>query len=157
MSIEEYNDELTKIKQFHTYLSKILDSGYMNELDDLKMLNNQLDNINIKSSTSADYIDENITEYDNNQLDSDYDCIPFIPSRNYTYSSDSISSSSSSTEDEDIDYNSYNTINKEQEKVNKFINNNDIYQRCGNISLYRANGFDYIDTMKKFIKKTFIY
>jgi hypothetical protein len=156
MSIEEYNEELNKIKQFQLYLTKILDTGYMNEIEDLKSLTKQLDNINIETTTT-DFIDDN-------EIDSDYDCIPFIPSnKDNLYSS----SSPSSSDSEDEEYKLYSNlvspnlnIDKEQEKINRFMTtciNNDIFQRCGNISLYRANGFEYIDKMKKFIKNSFIY
>ncbi len=143
MSIEEYNDELNKIKLFHTYLSNILADGYTNEIDDLKKLNNQINNININSeyNDNNDFIDEN---------ESDYDCIPFIRNTN-KYQSSSSSSSSSDTEDED---DNTKNINKEQLKVERFIkNSNDI----SNISLYKMNGFEYINIMKNFINKTFIY
>ncbi len=173
MSIEEYNNELTRIKQFNTYLTNILEKGYMNELDDLKLLTKQIDNINLIDKT-ADFIDENIdNDYqDNDYHDSDYDCIPFIPSSKYNFSSSSSSpsssssSSSSDTEDEEyrlvskLDSKRGSNIDKEKEKVNRFMitcTSNDIFQRCGNISLYKANGFDYIDEMKKFVKESFIY
>ncbi len=174
MSIEEYNNELTKIKQFYTFLSNILETGYMNELDDLKLLTKQIDNINLINKT-ADFIDENSDNNDyNDYQDSDYDCIPFIPSSKYNLSSSSSSSSSSSpssdTEDEEYRlvskqvskqvYKQGSNIDKEQEKINRFMTtctSNDIFQRCGNISLYKANGFDYIDKMKKFVEQSFIY
>jgi hypothetical protein len=158
MSIEEYNEELTKIKQFHTYLTSILDTGYMNEIEDLKSLTKQLDNINIISTNNQE-------NYNNQEdYDSDYDCIPFIRGNKYNTSSvsssNNVSSSEASTETEDESHDEETNIDKEQEKVNRFINaglNNDIFQLCGNISLYKANGFDYIDNMKKFIKESFIY
>ncbi len=156
MSIEEYNEELTKIKHFHAYLTTILETGYMNEIEDLKSLTNQLDNINFVSSNNlnADFIDENM---ELNQNDSDYDCIPFLHNNNLSSNSSSESPSSSDTEDEIFhNYKSPN-IDKELEKINRFINTNDIYQQCGNISLYKANGFDYINNMKKFILDSFIY
>ena len=154
MSIEEYNEELTKIKQFHAYLNSILDTGYMNEIEDLKSLTKQLDNINLVSTNSninADFIDENT---DLNNEESDYDCIPFLNNNDLS----SESPSSSDTEDESNNYKPVN-INKEQDKINRFMTYdvNDIYQQCCNISLYKANGFDYIDNMKKFIKNSFIY
>ncbi len=161
MSIEEYNEELTKIKKFHVYLTSILDSGYMNEIEDLKSLTNQINNINISTNNSmtADYNDNQ--DYDDNNIDSDYDCIPFLPNKKNNLSSSNTSSddtSSSDTDDESA-YKLQSNSNKEQEKINRFINSNinDIYQQCGNISLYKANGFDYIDDMKKFIKNSFIY
>lgn len=158
MSIEEYNEELTKIKQFHAYLTSILDSGYMNEIEDLKSLTKQINNINISTNNLTSNYNH---DYDDNNIDSDYDCIPFLPSRKKKLSSSNNTSSddtSSDTEDE-TEYKLQSNSNKEQEKINRFINSNinDIYQQCGNISLYKANGFDYIDDMKKFIKKSFIY
>ncbi len=151
MSIEEYNEELNKIKQFHSYLGRILDNGYMNDIDDLKNLTSQINNISTSSnyekySDSADFIDEN----DN---DNDFNCITFIPRNNNTLSE---SPSSSDTEDSEEDYKS--PINKEQQKIDAFIkNSNDIFLRSCNISLYKANGFDYINTMNKFIQNSFIY
>jgi hypothetical protein len=173
MSIEEYNNELTKIKQFHSFLTKILDDGYINDIDDLKKLTDQINNINMISNTYVDFIDDNqIENIDNqienqidNQIDSDYDCIPFIPSKYNKKHSSSTSPSSSDTEEEseeeseDKSSSKYKSpINKEQEKIERFIKNSeDIFLRCSNISLYKVNGFDYIDNMKKFMNKTFIY
>jgi hypothetical protein len=156
MSIEEYNEELTKIKRFHSYLTEILDTGYMNDIEDMKKLTKLLDNISLESTT-ADFIDDN---YDNNyDMDSEYDCMPFISNNKYKFSSESSSDvSSSDTEDEEDDKIKFN--DKEQQKVNRFIassNNDDIFQRCNNISVYKAKGFDYINIMKKFIKQSFIY
>ncbi len=170
MTEELYDEKLSTIKAFHTYLSEVINKGYNNSYVTLsyivKHINNFQDEIieerannNIIETSFVD--EENMNEcYDNQDIY--YSAQSFKLSSNSsstsssTSSSSSSSSSSSTNSDTDDDVNEERQLKQQREKelakINKFIDGPDLSK----IYLYKKND-EYIKNMMNFIKNSYNY
>jgi hypothetical protein len=137
-----YDEKLTTIKAFHTYLGDVITKGYNNNYDTLsyivKHINNFQDEIIEESARNEPSLNEsNMFNYE------------------YNLSSSSSSSSNNTTEDED-DNNETNIerLQKEKElqKIKKFLDGPDLSK----IYLYKKNN-KFVIQMENFIKKSYLY
>ncbi len=156
-SQDYYDDKLTTIKVFNTYLSSIIDKGYNNEIDILLLIVKHINN----------FIDEHIELNKTSILPKEL--IPdepmFVDDDIYKKSSSSenimmlsVSESDSDAESEtDSETDSEDNIKsykeKELNKIKKFIENSDDLSK---IYIYMKKN-NKINKMKRFIKKSLEY
>ncbi len=133
----EYDDKLTSIKLFNTFLSNIIDKGYNNNMSTLKLIVKHINNFIIETSNSSISV--------NNSSDSD----------NSSKSSLSESSESSESSDSDSDNTFVEISQKERQlkKINDFIINSD---NLSKIALYKKHN-NLRNNMKQFIENSLIY
>ena len=170
-----YDENLTIIKAFQSYLSDVIDKGYNNDyktllyivkhiknLRDELIEDNNYDN-NHNYHNNMDYMDENdddLGRYNlsdtnspnhsvNNSRSNSPNIFQIMSQNNF----DNNTETEDETEDEDKeDEEIKQRREKEYNKIHKFIDGSDL----SNIYLYKKNN-NYIKNMESFIKKSYLY
>jgi hypothetical protein len=156
-----YDEKLTIIKTFNTYLTDIIDKGYNNNYNILeyivKHINNFQDEL-IEESANNNIIDKSIYKSfmdEENMFDDDkYSAQSFKLTSNTSSNTSNTSSSNTEDEDEDDTNDKFLTQHKEKElnKIKKFIDGPDLSK----IYLYKKNG-NHVKQMEHFILNSLIY
>lgn len=166
-----YDDKLTAIKAFQSYLTDIIDKGYDNNYETLmfivKHIKNLRDDLIEDNSTNDDnvYATYNLSDspnysQNNSPNHSPNHSRPNSPNHSPNnspniffnkYPDNSDNEDNEETEDED-EKEAELRKQKELNKLNKFIDGTDL----SNIYLYKKDN-NYIKNMESFIKKSYLY
>ncbi len=154
---ELYDEKLTTIKAFNSYLSSIINKGYNNDYETLlhivKHINNFQDDI--IETGARNNIDTSFMELDDNMFNDEPIYYNNNSNLNFISSSSSSSSSSEETNEDEEDDEKLKQQHKEKElqKIKKFINESDDLSK---IYLYKKNN-NYIKQLEKFMNNSLIY
>lgn len=136
-----YDEKLTTIKAFHTYLGNIIDKGYNNDYDTLSYIVKKIE-YSARNNIIEKYVnEENMFNYEYNLSSS-------------SSSSSSSLSSNNTTEDEEENEEEIERLQKEKElqKIKKFFDGSDLSK----VYLYKKNN-KFIKQMENFVKKSYLY
>ena len=129
MDIREFDEQLNTIKAFHTYLSEVIDKGYSNNPNIVKLI----------TKTINEYI-ENMSDAENDNQDNEE-------------IEETESEKESEDESEDESEEEMELKKKIQLKINKFMSSNNDLSK---IYLYQKDK-KYITEMNEFINNSFLY
>ena len=139
---EYYDDKLTTLKAFNTYLSNIIDKGYNNDTDTLLLIVKHINN----------FVDEHTES--NNESILPKELLPDDTDNNTLYfSNDSEKTNTDSELDTDSESDYEDIKNKELNKIKNFIENSDDLSKK---YIYMKNN-NYIKKMNRFITSSLVY
>ena len=148
-----YDEKLTTIKAFYTYLGEVLDKGYNNNYDTLmyivKHINNYQNDI-IEETSRNTMIEPAFIDNEANMFNYEYK----LSSSSSSSSNNSNNNSNNTTEDEDESEREAERLYKEKElqKIKKFFDGPDLSK----IYLYKKDN-KFVRQMENFIKNAYKY